>query len=303
MDSGKIMQKVFIAGCGYIGERIARAYQKSGADVSCMVRSAEHGSRLKAAGFATVVSALDDQADLPRLNLSDSIVFYLVPPPGGGISDSRARNFIAQLSGFEKPAKLVYMSATSVYGGNSDEVITEESPTSPDSAMGKRRLDAEAAFREYGAANKVPVIILRVSGIYGPGRLPLMQISQGQPLLNEDESGPSNRIHADDLATVSAAAAEHGTDGDIFNVSDGHPLSMTAYFNACADALGYPRQPQVTLGEARHVMSPLMFSYVNNSRVIDNHRMVERLGIQLRYATLDKGLAASVAPTDHLLKE
>ena len=123
-----------------------------------------------------------------------------------------------------------------------------------------------------------------------------MQISQGQPLLNEDESGPSNRIHADDLATVSIAAAEKGEPGDIFNISDGKPSSMTSYFNACADALGLPRQPQVTLDEARLVMSPLMFSYVSQSRIVDNHKMIDRLQVRLRYATLPEGLAASLAP-------
>jgi nucleoside-diphosphate-sugar epimerase len=164
--------------------------------------------------------------------------------------------------------------------------------------MGKRRLDAEAAFTNYGASAGVPVVILRVSGIYGPGRLPLMQISQGQPLLNESESGPSNRIHADDLAAVCIAAAEKGMDGEIFNVSDGSPSSMTSYFNACADALGLPRQRQVTMDEARRVMSPLMLSYVSQSRIVDNSRMLARLGIQLRYGSLQEGLAASLPRPD-----
>lgn len=290
------MQKIFIAGCGYIGERIARIYQQGGAEVTCMVRSAEHGARLEAAGFATVTATLDGQVDLPPLDLAGSVLFYLVPPPGGGIADSRARNFIGRLSGTEKPAKIVYMGATSVYSGDGG-VVTEESPTAPDSAMGKRRLDAEAAFREYGAATGIPVVILRVSGIYGPGRLPLMQISQGQPLLNEDESGPSNRIHADDLAAVSIAAAEKGVDGEIFNVSDGNPSSMTTYFNACADVLGLPRQPQVTMEEARRVMSPLMLSYVSQARTIDNRRMLDRLSVKLCYASLQEGLAASLPPS------
>lgn len=290
------MQKVFIAGCGYIGERIARSYHASGADVTCMVRSTEHGSQLESAGFTTIVSALDDPASLPPLNLTGRILFYLVPPPGGGIADSRARNFIAQISATGKPAKIVYMSATSVYSGAVGDVVTEESPTSPDSAMGKRRLDAERAFLEYGAAEGVTVIILRVSGIYGPGRLPLMQISQGQPLLNEDESGPSNRIHADDLAVISIAAAERGGNGDIFNISDGYPSSMTSYFNACADALGFPRQPQVSLDEARRVMSPLMFSYVSQSQIVDNSKMLDRLNVKLRYSSLSEGLAVSLPP-------
>jgi nucleoside-diphosphate-sugar epimerase len=297
------MQKIFIAGCGYIGERIAGFYQESGADVTCMVRTSEHEARLGAVGFTTIISTLDDPSSIPSFNLTGRILFYLVPPPGGGVTDSRARNFIARISETEKPAKIVYMSATSVYSANDGQVITEETQAAPDSAMGKRRLDAEAAFREYGTNYNIPVVILRVSGIYGAGRLPLMQISQCQPLLNESESGPSNRIHADDLTSVCIAAAKLGNNGDTFNVSDGQPSSMTTYFNACADALGYPRQPQVTLEEARQVMSPLMFSYVNGSRIIDNRRMREHLCVTIRYSTLAEGLAASVPKTVHLVKE
>lgn len=289
------MKRVFIAGCGYIGCRVARLFHGAGAGVTCMVRTAEHGSKLGTEGFETLVCALDDPAGIPALDLDANELYYFVPPPGGGILDTRARNFCSALATAAPPAKIVYMSATSVYSETGGGVVTEASPAEPASAMGKRRLDAESVFREYGSAHGVPVIILRVSGIYGPGRLPLMQISQGQPLLREEEAGPSNRIHADDLARVCLAAAAKGEAGDIFNVSDGHPSSMTAYFNACADALGLPRQPQVPLEEARRVMSPLMFFYVSESRVVDNAKMLERLGIELRFPTLVEGVKASVA--------
>jgi len=289
------MQKVFIAGCGYIGERIARLYRESGADVTCMVRSLEHAARLESSGFSTAIRTLDDSTECSEMKLPESTVFYLVPPPGGGIVDYRARNFIAGLENGDKPKKIVYMSATSVYSETGGGVVTEESPSEPTSAMGKRRLDAEAAFHAYGKKNDVSVVILRVSGIYGPGRLPLMQISQGQPLLREEESGPSNRIHADDLASICLAAAQHSENGAIFNVSDGNPSSMTTYFNTCADALNLPRQQQVTLEEARRIMSPLMFSYVSESRIIDNSRMLERLNIVLRYPGILEGLSASVS--------
>ena len=288
------MKKVFIAGCGYIGTRVAHIWKGHGAEVTCLVRSPEHRAALESEGFITRSCSFDDLTTIPLLNVAGSILYYFVPPPGGGTADSRARHFCTMLSTSAPPTMVIYMSATSVYSEKTGRTVSELSATVPLAAMGKRRLDAEAAFREYGAANNIPAIILRVSGIYGPGRLPLMQISQAQPLLREEESGPSNRIHADDLAHICYAAAEHGRDGDIFNVSDGHPSSMTTYFNACADALGYPRQPQVTLEEAGQVMSPLMFSYVSESRVVDSSRMLEQLGVQLQYPTIAEGLAASV---------
>ena len=286
------MNSVTIAGCGYIGLRLARIWQDRGARVTCLVRTPDKCASLAAEGFHAATLSLDDSASIALPDLGGAVLYYLAPPPGGGISDTRARNFIAVMERNTPPAKIVYMSATSVYSETGGGVVTESSPTEPASAMGKRRLDAERAFSDYGSRTGAAVVILRVSGIYGPGRLPLMQISQGQPLLREEESGPSNRIHADDLAAICAAAAERGDTGDIFNVSDGHPSSMTSYFNACADLLGYPRQPQVTLEEARRVMSPLMLSYVSESRIVDSRALFERLGITLRYPAMSAGLPA-----------
>jgi nucleoside-diphosphate-sugar epimerase len=139
----------------------------------------------------------------------------------------------------------------------------------------------------------VPVVILRVTGIYGPGRFPVSQLAGGQPVLLEELAPLTNRIHQDDLARVCLAAAAQGEDGDIFNVSDGHPTTMTHYFNAVADLLGYPRPAQVSLEEARAVMSPLMLSYMSESRRMDNSRMLEKLGIRLLYPDLEAGLRAS----------
>lgn len=287
------MTKIVVAGCGYIGERIARRYVAAGAELQCLVRSPEHCRLLVESGFATSACSLDVSPDHLPCSLEASTLFYLVPPPGGGIKDSRARNFIEAMKRTPAPAKIIYMSATSVYSETEGGVVHELSPARPVSAMGKRRLDAEQAFLEYGASTGTAVVILRISGIYGPGRLPLMQISNRHPLLREDESGPSNRIHADDLVSVCCAAADKGEMGDIFNVSDGHPSSMTSYFNLCADALGYPRQPQVSLEEAQRVMSPLMLSYVTESKIVDSSRIFSKLGVQLRYPDMTTGIPAA----------
>ncbi len=288
------MAKLFIAGCGYIGGRIANQAKAAGDKVTCLVRSDVKAEQLASCGFEVVRCVLDEPAEIPLIDLSGSTLVYLVPPPGGGIYDQRARNFCEAISKSGPPDKIIYMSATSVYSAKDGSVVTECSETLPESAMGKRRLDAESVFKAYGEANCVPVVMLRVSGIYGPGRLPLTQIHGGQPLLLESESGPSNRIHADDLTEICLAAIEKGQAGEIFNVSDGKPCSMTEYFNAVADALGVARQPQVSMEEARRVMTPLMLSYVSDSRVVDNTLMRERLCVQLRYVSMTDGILASI---------
>ena len=287
------MQQLFIAGCGYTGSLVANLALGQGWSVAVHLRNQEKAAALTRAGAEVCLCSMDERDDIPRLPLDGRMLLYSVPPQGGGSIDLRARNFCAALERDQTfPSKIVYLSATSVYGDTGGAVVTEQSPTEPTSAMGKRRLDAEQLFQAFGLKHDIPVVTLRVSAIYGKGRLPLMQINQGQPLLREELAKPSNRIHVDDLARVCLSALLKGT--GTYNVSDGHPASMTAYFNACADALQKPRQPQIDLDEARRVMPPLLFNYFMESRMVDNRRMLEDLGISLRYPDLQQGIAASL---------
>jgi nucleoside-diphosphate-sugar epimerase len=287
------MANILIIGCGDIGRRVARLALAEKATVTGFIRSAESAAELEKLGVAAIIGNLDDPATLKELPTTGAIVFYLAPPPGGGNTDPRARNFCAAIQPGEEPRKVIYMSTSGVYGDSGGELVTEETPPNPQTTRGKRRLDAETAFREWGKAHGVAVVILRVTGIYGPGRLPVSQLASGQPVLDERLAPLTNRIHADDLARVCLAAAARGEDGDVFNVSDGHPTTMTHYFNAVADLLGYPRPRQVSLEEAHQVMSPLMLSYMSESRRLDNSKMLRKLGIELLYPDLAAGLKAS----------
>lgn len=286
------MQQLFIAGCGYTGTRLAQQAQTQGWSVTAHLRDQDKAASLQATGVTTLLCSMDELGEIPSLPVSNRVLLYCIPPQGGGSIDLRARNFCTALERDRLiPSRIIYLSATSVYGDTNGQIVTELSPAEPASAMGKRRLDAEQRFQEFGARHGVPVVILRVSAIYGPGRLPLMQINQGQPLLKEELARPSNRIHVDDLVQVCLKVLEQGS--GIYNVSDGHPASMTAYFNACADALGKPRQPQVDLEEAQRTMPPLLLSYFREARTVDNSRMLQELGITLQYPDMRQGIAAS----------
>ncbi|WP_243371993.1 SDR family oxidoreductase [Geotalea sp. SG265] len=284
------MNNVVIIGCGDIGRRIAALFKEKGAAVTALSRTEGKAGQLQALGIGVVSGDLDDPASLAELQLQDALVYYLAPPPGGGNMDSRMRNFCASIKAGNSPRRIIYMSTSGVYGDCGDALVTEETPPNPQTARGKRRLDAETVLQGWGKDQGVAVIILRVTGIYGPGRLPVTQLASGQPVLLEHLSPPTNRIHAADLAQVCVAAADNGEDGDIFNVSDGQVGTMTQYFNAAADLLGYPRPRQVSLEEAHQVMSPLMLSYIAETRRMDNSKMLRKLGITLLYPTLEEGL-------------
>lgn len=287
------MKQLFIAGCGYTGQRVALAARQQGWQVTTQLRDEAKSGPLAQAGCTIVLANMDQLDEIPPLALTGQTLLYSVPPQGGGSIDLRTRTFLKALErDQQEPERIIYLSASSVYGDTGGALVDETSPAQPTAAMGKRRLDAEQQFSAFAERHGIPLVILRVSGIYGPGRLPLMQISQGQPLLREELAKPSNRIHVDDLVQVCLATLQRGQ--GIYNVSDGAPCSMTAYFNAVASALGMPRQPQVDLAEAQRVMPPLLFTYFVESRVVDNRRMLAELDIALRYPSLADGLRASL---------
>ncbi len=285
-----ILHDVLIVGCGDIGVRVARLVKQGGGNVSALVRSDESVERLRLLGIDPVTGNLDDLTSLADLPVAGKLVFYFAPPPGGGPFDSRMRNFCKSIDSTQLPDKIVYISTSGVYGDCGGEWVTEETPINPQTSRAQRRADAEATLQEWGRVHDVPVVILRVTGIYGPGRLPLARIQQGHPILHEEESPPTNRIHADDLAAVCIKAAEKAIAGDIINVSDGQPGTMTQFFNAVSDLLDLPRLPQVDMSKAKQVMNPMMLSYLTETRRMNNRKMVEQLGVTLMYPDVESGL-------------
>jgi len=283
-----------IIGCGDIGRRVARLAREKRIPVFALVRSGKSAEELKELAIRAIPGDLDEPASLRNLPTKDTVLFYFAPPPGGGVTDPRMRAFCAAVHQGDEPRKVVYISTSGVYGDCGSTVVTEETPVNPQTARAKRRLDAETVLGQWGKERSVAVVILRVTGIYGPGRLPVTYIESGHPVLSEQDAPFTNRIHADDLARICLAAAERGEAGDVFNVSDGQPGTMTQYFNAVADILGLPRPPRVALAEAGLVMKPLMLSYVSESRHMDNHKMFDKLNVRLLYPTLEEGLRASL---------
>ena len=107
------------------------------------------------------------------------------------------RGFVHALGASPPPARVVLISTTGVYGDCGGAWIDEDTPVNPQTPRARRRLDAERALREAGRAAAIPVVVLRVPGIYGPGRLPLARLRERQPLPHEAECPFTNRIHAE----------------------------------------------------------------------------------------------------------
>ncbi|MBE0509811.1 MAG: SDR family oxidoreductase [Chromatiales bacterium] len=290
--------EIIIIGCGDVGTRLARRWRTAGVDVAALFRSAlrsgDRQQQLQSQGIAILHADLDQPETLAPLQapgLHGRVLYYLAPPPGEGERDSRIEHFLACLGKDNCPQQLIYMGTSGVYGDSGGAWVDEECPTQPQTGRAIRRLAAETALRQASQELGFSLTLLRVGGIYGPGRLPEARLRQGLPVLRETECGYSNRIHVDDLLGICIAAAEHPQPGQrVFNVSDGKPGNMTEYFLAVAQALGLPPPPQLSLAEARQQLSPAMLSYLGESRRMDSRKVLRELAYQLRYPDLASGL-------------
>jgi nucleoside-diphosphate-sugar epimerase len=284
-------RSVVIAGCGYVGLRLGRAHLARGDRVMGIRRSREAGPLMREAGIRPLITDLA-APDLSGVETIDR-VYYLAPPPPQGDADAVLGGFLEVLAD-RSPAVLVYVGTTGVYGDCAGAWIDEQTPLRPTAPRARRRADAERRVSEFLRSTDWRGSRLRVGGIYGPGRLPLARLRQGEPVLCPEESPYSNRIHVDDLVAACLAAGEGEWADEVFNIVDGHPSTMTDYFYAVADAAGIPRPPCIPMAEAEARFSPAMMSYLRESRRIDNRPMRERLGIALRYADLRRGLDAAL---------
>jgi len=284
------VKNILIVGCGDIGERVAGLCGKKAWSVTGLVRSSASIIRLKQAGVDAYQMDLDRKKNRPALPLKKSVVLYLAPPPNEGDTDPLIRQFLAAIASNALPEKIVLLSTTAVYGNCQGDWITEAHKANPQTSRGLRRLDAEQAVQKWSERTGVPMVLLRVGGIYGAGRLPIESIKKGTPILHEADSPFTNRIHQDDLAQVCIAAIERGRVGEVYNISDGQPSTMSRYFKDIAQVFDLPQPPEVSLEEAEKVMSAGMLSYLKESRRIDNGKMLEELGVVLRYADLAAGL-------------
>ena len=284
-------KRVTIVGCGDIGRRLAEACIVRGREVTGWVRSDESVMALCERRIPALKVDLD--ALVPGWpSVAGDELYYFAPPPGEGREDTRVGRLIAGFAEAGEPSRVVYLSTTGVYGDCGGDWVDETRPPAPVADRAHRRLDAENRWRDWSRETGGELVILRVAGIYGPGKLPVARLQSGRPMVSEADSPITNHIHTLDLVEVCLAAMARGVSGEVYNVCDGRPGSMTGYFNAVADFLTLPRPPVITLEEAKRQLTPGMLSYLGESRRLSNRKLIEELGVRLRYPTLAEGLPA-----------
>lgn len=297
-NKDKPFKHVVIVGCGDIGKRVAKLWKNKGKSIFSLARSEDSLNTLRQQHIHAISADLDNTQSLKELGSQfshNSLLYYFAPPPAKGVLDTRMENFLESLDQNNLPKHLIYISTSGVYGDQQGQTVNEETLANPQVERAQRRYHAEQLLLEYSVLHTtLSITILRVGGIYGPGRLPLQRLKDQIPMLHENLSPLTNRIHADDLAQICVAAATDIAAGEIYNVSDGTNSNMTEYFNTIADFCDLPRPPLVDWEEAEKTISKGMLSYLKESRRMDNSKMLKELKIELIYPSLKDGLKSCI---------
>lgn len=276
------MQRLLIAGFGDIARRAAAQLARR-FEISRVSRR----------------DGLDlDRPETLRLEGADALL-HLAPPPAQGDADPRTANLLAAMEkGRILPARVVYVSTSGVYGDCGGARIDEARPLNPQTARACRRADAEMRLALWCKAHGAALTILRVPGIYAAERLPVARLRAGTPALRAEDDVYTNHIHADDLARAALRALEDDAPAGIFNASDDSEIRMGDWLDLVADHAGLPRPQRLPRERVCAAVSPELYSFMSESRRLDNRRLKQVLGVRLLHPTVFEGLVNETARID-----
>lgn len=272
-----------IVGVGYVGRRVLEEQHGSAFGLN---RSSLD------AGFPAATFDLDTDAEMPVALPGSYAVLYTVAPSAETTTDVRLEKLLQLLH--PAPQRFVYISTTGVYGDHAGKTVTEDTPLQPISNRALLRIAAEKALSAWGDEHGVDIVILRVPGIYGPGRLGIERIRERMAVIQESDANPGNRIHVDDLTTCCIAALADDAPAGIYNIGDGDFRSPTWFSNEVARQSELAVPPTISWADAQKEFSEMRLSFLRESRRIDTRKMREVLGVVPRYSNPEDGVRASL---------
>lgn len=294
--------RILIVGCGYVGLELGRRLASSGAEVVGLRRRGDDDGAQARAGLRAVRGDVTRPGDLEAIPGDFDAVVSTVSSGRGGLDAYQqvylggARNLV-DWARRRRPGRLVWVSSTGVYGQADGTWVTEESPTAPDEPTARCLVAAEQAIAEGTRSGVVPTQIVRVAGIYGPGRGHLFhQFIAGEARPDPSRSPWINMIHRDDVASALEAVLHRGEPGRIYNAVDDEPVTRDDFLGYLSRATGLPMPTAAKSGGSAEPGGsvPTRKRGSTNKRV-SNRRLREELGWRPRFPTWREGYAGAIA--------
>jgi nucleoside-diphosphate-sugar epimerase len=289
------MSTLICLGLGYSAQHHVAAFGARFDRVVGTTRTAERAVGLAARDFGgrnvemlTFDGATASEPLRAAVGQADALLISAAPDEQGDPVLAALRDALAAAPRLRSVALL---STVGVYSDRGGGWVDETAALEPVHERSRPRVAAEQAWQAFGRERGLPVAILRLSGIYGPGQNALVNVRLGRAR-NIDKPGQVfNRIHVEDIAQAIDAAFARQADG-VFNVTDDEPTPPGDPIVFAAGLLGLPPPPVIPYAEAAKTMSPLAASFYAESRRVRNDKLKRVLGVRLRYPTYREGLRA-----------
>ncbi len=280
--------KLFIFGMGYSALHFASTRKSDYARISCTVRSSDKREALRAHGFDAHCFGSECVDETLAGALSDADrVLVSIPPAAEG--DPALAAFAAQLRVSPNLKSIVYLSTIGIYGDHGGAWIDERTPPRPSTPRSQWRLHAEEQWRKLGAERDLPVHVLRLAGIYGPGQNALVNLRAGTAKRIVKAGQVFNRIHVEDIARTIEAAFAYERAGDVWNVADDEPAPPQDVVTYAAGLLGVEPPQEIDFETAQ--LSPMARSFYSECKRVSNATIKEKLCVQLAYPTYREAFA------------
>ena len=240
---------------------------------------------------ATAIAWSGNKADARLADALAQATCILVSVAPGPEGDPVLRS-CADLLAAAAPRAICYLSTVGVYGDHGGAWVDEASECRPVSDRSRRRVIAEQAWTRFGREAGIPVSIIRLAGIYGPGRGPFEKLKAGTSRRVIKPGQVFNRIHVDDIAQIAEAALVQQADG-IFNGADDEPAPPQDVIAFGAGLLGIEPPPEVAFDDAE--MTPMARTFYGENKRVKNQKIKSDLGVTLKYSNYREGLRAVLA--------
>jgi nucleoside-diphosphate-sugar epimerase len=286
------MSTLICFGFGYSADHFVRMFGIKFDRIFGTVRDAQRAAVLGDQGKSLKGVVFDGKLVTPELQdamIEATHMLVSVPPDENG--DPVLRVFDEQFATAKNLQSVVYLSTIGVYGDCGGAWVDEATPPKPEAARSRERLAAEQSWQMLGERLGIPVAILRLAGIYGPGQNALVQIANGRARRIIKPGQVFNRIHVGDIGQAIDAAFTRRASG-IFNIADDEPTPPGEPIEFAAQLMNVAPPPEVAFDSAAPSMSPMALSFWQECRRVHNDKLKKVLGVRLLYPTYREGLRA-----------
>jgi nucleoside-diphosphate-sugar epimerase len=290
------MATLLCFGFGYCAEHFIAEFGGKFERVIGTVRRAERVGILNAYQAGTARALVFDGTQATR-ELDSAIAaadYALISIPPDRSGDPVLAACGRALASTRNLRSLVYLSTVGVYGDHGGGWVDEQTPPAPRSERSRWRVAAEQAWQQFGARHGVPVAVLRLAGIYGPGQNALVALARAKAHRIIKPGQVFNRIHVGDIAQAIEAAFARRASG-VCNVADGEPSPPADPIVFAAELMGRAPPPEIPFARAAPSMSEMGLSFWQECRRVRNVKLKRELGVTLRYPTYREGLRALFA--------